>query len=69
MVIALEKMATCELYAHIYAGMPLDAGVSSKETQDSMRERLNNALRELYEAIRDFLQEAQSHFPPSGEFQ
>ena len=65
MVTIVEKMATCEFYAQIY-----DEGfrvrLASSTTTDTFDDGLDTALKELYTAVRAFLDKAKEYFDPEN---
>jgi len=65
MVTIVEKMAACEFYAHIY-----DEGIRVKlatpTTTKAFDEGLDTALKDLYAAVRAFLDKAKEYFDPEN---
>lgn len=59
----LEKMMVCEFYAHIYKeSLKSRIQLASKATTDAFTKRLDNALKELYVAIKAFVDKAHVYF-------
>jgi len=65
MVTIVEKMATCEFYAHIYdEGLRVQLATSS--TTKAFHDGLDAALKNLYAAVRAFLDKAKEYFDPEN---
>ena len=61
MVTIVEKMATCEFYAQIYdEGLRVRLATSS--TTAAFDDGLDSALKDLYTAVRAFLDKAKEYF-------
>ena len=69
MVTIVEKMATCEFYAQIY-DESLRVRLATSTTTDAFDEGLDTALKDLYAAVRAFLDMAKEYFDPenSGKY-
>jgi len=63
MVTIVEKMATCEFYAQIY-DEGLQVRLATSTTTDAFDEGLDTALKDLYAAVRAFLDKAKEYFDP-----
>jgi len=63
MVTIVEKMATCEFYAHIY-DEGLRVSLATSTTTAAFDDGLNVALKGLYVAVRVFLDKAKEYFDP-----
>jgi len=63
MVTIVEKMATCEYYAQIYDEC-LRVKLATSTTTKALDEGLDAALKDLYAAVRAFLDKAREYFDP-----
>jgi len=61
----VDKMATCEFYAHIY-----DEGIrvrlAASTTTKAFDDGLDSALKDLYAAVGAFLEKAKEYFDPEN---
>ena len=65
MVTIVEKMATCEFYAQIYdEGLRVELATSA--TTKAFDDGLGGALKDLYAAVRAFLDKAKEYFDPDN---
>jgi len=65
MVTIVEKMATCEFYAQIYdEGLRVELATSA--TTEAFGEGMDIALKDLYAAVRAFLDKAKEYFDPEN---
>jgi len=65
MVTVVEKMATCEFYAQIY-DEGLRVRLTTSTTTDAFDDGLDTALKQLYCAVRAFLDKAKEYFDPEN---
>ena len=65
MVTIVEKMAICEFYAHIY-DEGLRVRLATSATTEAFDEGLDAALKDLYAAVRAFLDKAKEYFDPEN---
>jgi len=63
MVTIVEKMATCEFYAHIY-DEAVQVKLATSTTTKALDDGLDAALKDLYAAVRVFLDKAKEYFDP-----
>lgn len=62
LAIIVEKVAYCEFYACIYAGVKLEASVETSQAKLILRQSLDSALGEYYEAVREFSDAAREYW-------
>lgn len=65
MVTIVEKMATCEFYAQIYEE-GLRVRLANSTTTEAFDDGLDAALKDLYAAVRAFLDKAKEYFDPEN---
>jgi len=65
MVTIVEKMATCEFYAQIY-DEGLRVRLATPSTTEAFDDGLDTALKDLYAAVRAFLDKAKEYFDPEN---
>jgi len=65
MVTIVEKMATCEFYAQVY-DEGLRVGLATSTTTEAFEDGLDTALKDLYAAVRAFLDKAKEYFDPEN---
>jgi len=65
MVTIVEKMATCEFYAQIY-DEGLRVALATSATTETFEVGLDAALKDLYAAVRAFLDKAKEYFDPEN---
>lgn len=65
MVTIVGKIATCEFYAHIFAE-GLRAKSATATTTKAWSDGLDAALKDLYAAVRAFLDKAKEYFNPEN---
>ena len=64
-VTIVEKIATCQLYAHI-CDNDLRVGLATSTTKEAFDEGLDIALKDLYAAVRAFLDKGMKYFDPDN---
>ena len=65
MVTIVERMAICEFYAQIY-DEGLRVSLATPATTEAFDEKLDAGLKDLYAAVRAFLDKAMEYFDPQN---